>query len=122
MRAAKRLQQLDLRRIVHDQLELQLRRRGQLPGVDDALEQHDRLGHARAAQRRRLLDAGDGEGIGAAQRQRDRHQTMSVGVRLDDRHDARLRRPRTQHLEVGAQRLRVDAGADQPHHLRTPSA
>ena len=122
MRAAHLLQQLELQRIVHHQLEAMVRRLLQLRGAEHALEQHDGRRDAGGAQRQPLFQARHGEGIGLPQGERGRHQPMPVGVGLDDRHDTGAAGARTDDAEVVAQGVRVDDGPDQPAHRNTPSA
>jgi hypothetical protein len=62
--AAKGLKQRELPGFVYHQIELQVRGFCQLLIAHDALEQHDRLCDARAAQRDRLFNARHRKGVG----------------------------------------------------------
>jgi hypothetical protein len=106
---------------VDDELEAVMRGLGQLPGVEDPFEQHDRRAHAGFAQNDALLEPRDRECIGFRQRERSRHESVPVGVRLDHRHDLRARRIRANRAQVVAQRRRVDQRPDQPAQRMIPS-
>src|SRR5207237_3061918 len=83
------LEELDLRDIVHHELEALPRGLLELLGAEHALEEHDRLSNAAGAQRHPFLEARYAESVGGLPRERRREQPMPVGVGLDHRHDAR---------------------------------
>jgi hypothetical protein len=83
----------------------------ELRPVTKALEQHDARAAARLAQRQRLLDARDGERVGARERFRGGQQAVTVGIRLDDRDDAAAGSELPDPREVVPERSRVDDSA-----------
>src|SRR5690606_39369298 len=87
-----------------------------------AFQQHHWLLDAGDAQRQRLGQARDAEGIGIGQATRAFHQSMTVGIGLHHGHDAAARRHRPDAGEVVPQRRGADLGTDVRDHLRTPSA
>ena len=89
--AAMRLEQFELQRVVHHQLEAMMRGLGELLGAEHAFEQHDGRTHAGAAQRDALFQSRHREAVGIGQRQRGEHQSVAIGIGLDDRHDFRAR-------------------------------
>ena len=122
VRAGRLLQQLDLQRIVHHQIEAVARRLQQLLGGENPLEQHDRLCDSGGAQRQALLETRHGESVRLGEGERGRHQPVTVGVGFDHRHDVRAPRALTDDPKIVSQGARVDHGPDQPAHRSTPSA
>ncbi len=122
MRCDCTLQQRDLRAVVHDDLQVMARGLGQVSGIEDTLEQHDGRAYSRAAQRQGLVEPRDGEGVRVGEAARRGYQAMPIRIGLHHRHHAGARRCRTYTREVRAQRRGADLRADQPLHLRTPSA
>ena len=59
--------------------------------VHEALQDGDALGGAAGAEHQAFVGAGYGESVGFAQAAGHPQQAMSVGVGLDDRHDAGVR-------------------------------
>ena len=100
------LEQLDLQRIVHHEIEAVARRFEQLLRREHALEQHDRLADARGAQRQPFLEARHGEGVRLRERQRGRHEPVPIGIGLDHRHDPRAARRGADGAQIVAQRVR----------------
>ena len=116
------LEQLDLTGVVNDEIEAVVRGILELRAAEHPLEQHDARGDAGRAQRHALLQARHGEGAGILDRQRRAHQSMPVGVGLDDRDELRAPGAGADDIQVVAQGLSVDDGPDQPAHRKTPSA
>jgi hypothetical protein len=88
MRAAPGFQQPDLGGLVHERFKAELRRLRELARIGDALEQYDAGATARRAQHDRLLQARNCEGVRASERLRRSHDTVAIGIGLDDREDA----------------------------------
>ena len=121
LRAGVLLQHRDLLGRMHDELQIVLGRSVELSGGEHAFEHDDRLCDARRAQRERLFDARDRECIGIRERARCVHETVTVGIGLDGRHDARARREAADDREIVAQRGGVDrstTGALHSNRLR----
>ncbi len=89
----------------------------ELFGGEEAGHEQDRLGEAGVAQRQRLLQAGDAEGVGArCQGAGDLHGAVTIAVGLDHRDDPGRRRQLPRQLVVPPDRRQVDPGADRPSH------
>ena len=115
VRAAIRFEHLDLIERVHHDLELVSAGRLEILRAYHAFEQHQRMIEARVAQNERLIEARQTEGVGAREGARAWHESMTVGVRLDRRQHARLRRQASHHCEVVAQRLAADRRTGEIH-------
>ncbi len=122
MRPIEALEQLDLQRIVHHQIEAVTRRLEQLLLREHAFEQHDGLGDARRAQREPFFEPRDRECIRIGERERRRHEAVPVGIRFHDRHDRRRgARSRIVFRLVRSAEVSMTARMSLAH-LRTPSA
>ena len=109
-------QQFDLLGRVHHELELRGCGGVQLSAVEHALEEHRALADPGIAKRESFVDARHGEGVRRVERPRHANQSVAVCVRLDDRHDARARRPMSDSFEVVIERAGIDRRADHRRH------
>jgi hypothetical protein len=101
---------------VHHQLELSRGRGRELLLVEYALEQHGGLMDAGLAQNQAFIDPRNGEGVRGVECPRHRDEPMSIGIGLDDGHDARLRRPSPHHAQIVAERAGIDRRTDHRGH------
>ena len=122
MRTGDLFEQLDLQRIVDDEIEAMARRFHQMLGGEHTLEQHDRLCDPCRPQREPLFQPRHPECIGLRKRQGGGHQAMSVCIGLHDGHDARAACALANRPQIVPQGLSVDDRPDQPIHRSTPSA
>src|SRR3984957_2110719 len=117
-----RAQQFDLFLRVYHQLEAGGRRRVELLAVEDSFEKHRGRRDARLSQYQTFIDPRHGEGVCGVERPRDIDEPMTVGVGLDDGHDARLRRPAPHDLQIVPKRAGVHRRADQGYHRNLTAA
>ena len=116
------LQQLDLQRIVHHEVEPVPRNFQQLFGRKHTFEQDDWLSDPRGSERQSFFEARDRECIGLRERQRCWNEPVPVGVGFDHRHDSRSAGALPDCPQIVPQGVRVDDSPDQPVHRSTPSA
>ena len=72
----------------------------QLVGLEEALEQQDAPDVVLGAQRDRRVELDQRESVGLRERRKHAQQAVSVGVRLDDRDELRVRRQLARAREV----------------------
>jgi hypothetical protein len=83
VRAAPGREERDLLGAVHHELEVLLRRLGELCRVEHAFEQHDRRAHGGVAEREAFLGPRHGKRIRVRERKRGRYEPVAVSVGLD---------------------------------------
>ena len=91
------------------------REQGQLVGIEETLQQQDRLADAGLAQLQGFFDAGHGKTIDLRlQRIRTGHRAVAIGIGLDHRQGTATAEATRQPVVV-AQGLQVDQGTGRTH-------
>jgi len=121
-RIGRAFEELDLRAIVHHEVEPLVHGLIELRGAEYPFEQYDAAPDAGCAQCERLLETGDGQSIGLPERESGAREAVAIGVGFYDRNDARIAGAGADDAEVVVQGVGVDDGPDERAHRRMPSA
>ena len=109
---------------MHDELRSLIGRSVELRGGEHSLQHDERMRDARLAQRERLFEARDGEGICSRELRALRHETMTIRVGFDGGDDrAGPAAKRADDREITAQSAAGDRrrARPEPAHRSTPS-
>lgn len=109
IRQGHAFEQVDLERMVDDEVQAQVRRQLQVLGIEDAFQDRDGRAYSTGPELQRLIEARHGQGIGMRREgMRHRQQAVAVGVGLDHGHDARVRRMAAHNRKVMGKRREID--------------